>query len=541
MNKLTLDIYPEDCVGDSSAKHNYNALILDTTICNLSSQFFLVNNNFNSVFNDFQNNLPNFINFAKNFYNPNIYNIATAATQLLSSYWNQHEFSVHYPLNISDLNNLSCPTINQKENVLESLAFVFLTKNYPAIDFTKNTIANVVFFLYSVPVDPSDPSKLQTTQTSPEFSYTVRNMNVSIIRQDIHFGQGKIYRFQNTGKGEWKYFATTVGTSLSSVNNFVIPAPFPNPRILIPAPGQQTNRSKINITVDASTFNYDVYAAALGTGLYTQGYSDIYITIANNVTIGSTSSLVPALIVPSFSVTTTPAFGSSNPIQVGFYVGDTVTIINNGNIIGAGGNGGYGQSWGEILTPANDGKAGGDALFLHFPTNFTNTGLIAGGGGGGAGGYIGGINQNIFNPTMSIDNLFAGNGGGGGAGAVAGLGGAGGKGYDNINQIISNPTASTIRTNNISIVKSGILNGNVGNAANTNTAGKGGINSKYPSSNGGSGGALGVAGTSTGPLALFAGIPTQYSPKGGAAGNYINGKSYLFLTTKNGSTLGNAI
>ena len=60
MSNLTLEIYPSDCVGDSSAKHNYNSLVLDTTICNLSSQFFLVDNNFTTVFNDFSSNLSNF-------------------------------------------------------------------------------------------------------------------------------------------------------------------------------------------------------------------------------------------------------------------------------------------------------------------------------------------------------------------------------------------------------------------------------------------------------------------------------------------------
>ena len=50
---LTQEIYREDCVGDSSGKHNYNLLSLDTTICNLSSQFFISNNNFYTIFNDF--------------------------------------------------------------------------------------------------------------------------------------------------------------------------------------------------------------------------------------------------------------------------------------------------------------------------------------------------------------------------------------------------------------------------------------------------------------------------------------------------------
>ena len=525
MREITLEIYPEDCVGDSSAKHNYNSLALDTNICNLSSRYFLIDNNFNTIFNDFSSNLSNFINFANGFAHPEQYNLANAATNLLSSYWNQHEFSVHYPLNIFNVNGLSCPTINQKDDTLQSLANVFLNNNYPATTFTTNTVANVVFFLYSVPVDPVNPQNLQSSTTSPEFSYAVRNMNVSLIRQDIHFGNGKIFKFKNNGKGSWVYFRTDTGTALSSVNNFVITPPIPpRTRITIPSQGS-TTRSIINITVDKNVFNYDVYAEALNSGLYVSGYSDVYVTVTNQATIGSTSPLLPALLVSSVSVTQ----------KIGFVNGDTVSIINNGKIIGAGGNGGEGQNWGNTLTAANNGNNGGDAILLQFPANIENNGTIAGGGGGGAGGYIGITNQNTFDPTAPISKLFAGGGGGGGAGIVAGSYGNGGIGYSDVNQIYSK-VSGALQTTDLNLINSGTLNGANGNSGNSNTGGIGGNGA----ANGGSGGGLGENGTSTGPVEIFGGTSTQYPPKGGIAGNYINGKSYVNIVTE-GLLYGNII
>lgn len=528
MREITLEIYPEDCVGDSSAKHNFNSLVIDTNVCNLSSRFFLIDDNFNKTFNDFNNNLSNFVNFARGFSNPQRYNLANAATNLLSSYWNKHEFSVHYPLNIFSVNGLSCPTINQKDETLQSLANVFLNNNYPATTFTTNTIANVVFFLYSVPVDPSNPQNLQSTITSPEFSYAVRNMNASLIRQDIHFGNGKIFKFQNNGKGSWVYFRTDTGTPLSAVNDFVITPPTPpNKRIKVPLKGSAT-RSIINITVDNNVFNYDVYAEALNTGLYVAGYSDIYLNISNQATIGSTSPSLPSLLVSSVSVTQ----------RIGFVNGDTVSIINNGKIIGAGGNGGEGQNWGYSLTSSNNGKTGGDAILLQFPSNIENNGTIAGGGGGGAGGYIGLTNQNTFDPTQPISKLFAGGGGGGGAGIVAGSYGNGGLGYSNVNQIYSQVSGS-LQTTDLNLISSGALNGANGSNGSTNTGGNGGV-SGNGAANGGSGGGLGEPGTSTGPVALFGGTMTQYPPKGGSAGNYINGKTYLNLVAE-GLVYGNIV
>ena len=61
-DQLVYNISLNDCVGDSVSKHNYNVLSLDTAICNLSSAFFNVQNNYLSIFSDLCANIENFNN-----------------------------------------------------------------------------------------------------------------------------------------------------------------------------------------------------------------------------------------------------------------------------------------------------------------------------------------------------------------------------------------------------------------------------------------------------------------------------------------------
>jgi hypothetical protein len=100
----------------------------------------------------------------------------------------------------------------------------------------------------------------------------------------------------------------------------------------------------------------------------------------------------------------------------GFPSGTRITIINNGSIIGKGGDGGRGGREGDAVCQADicatGGQCGGDAILGASGVILTviNNGTIAGGGGGGGGGAGGGCS--------------AGGGGGGGAGIPAGAAGA---------------------------------------------------------------------------------------------------------------------
>lgn len=90
-----------------------------------------------------------------------------------------------------------------------------------------------------------------------------------------------------------------------------------------------------------------------------------------------------------------------------FAIGSKITVINNGKIIGNGGNGGV-----ILASESINGTDGANAISLHSPTTIINSigAMIAGGGGGGAGAT--GWYQAVVRCT-----------GGGGAGNVAGLGG----------------------------------------------------------------------------------------------------------------------
>jgi hypothetical protein len=118
---------------------------------------------------------------------------------------------------------------------------------------------------------------------------------------------------------------------------------------------------------------------ALLTG-YKAGKTRLTITVNSGVYLYSTSTATPALTIS------------------GFTAGDTITLINNGFILGMGGNGGDANGVFVILP----GSVGGTALNINYNISLTNNSYIAGGGGGGG----------------------ASSGGGGGGGAGGGQGGA---------------------------------------------------------------------------------------------------------------------
>lgn len=124
----------------------------------------------------------------------------------------------------------------------------------------------------------------------------------------------------------------------------------------------------INLTIPANTQNYNIFSAAGSPA----GIVHVTLIINAGVTVGSSNNSVAALETGTFAA------------------GSTITIINNGNIIGGGGNGGAGGSGWISVNPAirygSNGANGGPALSLHWPVTITNNGNIWGGGGGGGGG-----------------------------------------------------------------------------------------------------------------------------------------------------------
>lgn len=256
-------------------------------------------------------------------------------------------------------------------------------------------------------------------------------------------------------------------------------------------------RTAISLVVsNPDTFNYDVYTNRGPT--YVPGTSDITVTINPGVRIGSINPLDAlqgnpqggALVVPSqFSPT------------------DTIRIVNNGVILGKGGNGGVGL---VLAGPAQDGVTGGDAILTQRPVTIDNLGTIAGGGGGGGAAAPGGSYPATVprpprqgGPIVRTVNA-AGSGGGGGVGSTLGYGGPA--------QNVNGPGGNNGNTSQINPASSPIYVIGTGGAAATVPIGTIGA--------GGNGANLGQAGQNGNPS------PSSGSTQiglGGGAGRYIVG------------------
>jgi hypothetical protein len=148
------------------------------------------------------------------------------------------------------------------------------------------------------------------------------------------------------------------------------------------------SRFIFNDTITVNVADYDVRTAALAAGW------------DGNIPLAATITVLGGVYVYS-TTTTNPAFSYAN-----LPANTVVNLINNGSIIGKGGNGGTGLA---------NGSNGGPAIVLNsLPVFITNNGTIAGGGGGGGGGH---------DPFTGLAPSPANAGGGGGAG-----GGTGGNG-----------------------------------------------------------------------------------------------------------------
>lgn len=133
-------------------------------------------------------------------------------------------------------------------------------------------------------------------------------------------------------------------------------------------------RSPNAFTFTISSNQTNANLATLATSAGWNGTAALTATINSGVYISSNSTATPALTV-----------NGSFP--------NGVTLINNGYIVGMGGNGGSGASnGGYVYGNGMAGSSGGLALSVSSAVTINNTsGTIAGGGGGGGGGgaYLG--------------------------------------------------------------------------------------------------------------------------------------------------------
>lgn len=226
-----------------------------------------------------------------------------------------------------------------------------------------------------------------------------------------------------------------------------------------------------NQTISSNTTNYNLKSAAIAAGWDQVKKLKATITINAGVVVYSTS-------------TGTYAFDTGAT----FPSGTSLSVINNGTILGKGGGGGSSPDY-----PASGGAGGsaGPALRVQYALSMTNNNRIAGGGGGGGGG----------GPSAGGCDPWPGGGGGGGIGN-----GAAGSG------------------------------GNPGSAGSLTGTGGGGAGVGAPSSGGGGpGGSYGSSGSGGGSSYIRGG------GSGGAAGGAIVGVSlvtFVATGTINGSQTG---
>ncbi|GIV43233.1 MAG: hypothetical protein KatS3mg035_0356 [Bacteroidia bacterium] len=154
------------------------------------------------------------------------------------------------------------------------------------------------------------------------------------------------------------------------------------------------------LTVLNNTNNYSV-----STHLYQQ-----YPNAPTNSPVCVVTTVNPGVLVSSPNAAQ-PAFTTGN-----LPAGSIVGIINNGAIIGKGGDGGI--AYDPINNLTGNGTDGGHALYLTTKTAILNNGyLFGGGGGGGSAAFRLGFNLPLPSPLPNVFIGFAvGSGGGGGAG-----------------------------------------------------------------------------------------------------------------------------
>lgn len=257
----------------------------------------------------------------------------------------------------------------------------------------------------------------------------------------------------------------------------------------------KANAFPFNIASNTTNANLRSLAVAAG---WNQA-SNVIATINAGVTIYSTSTGTPALTI-----------NGSFPAGV--------SLINNGVILGMGGNGGNGANaypWysaGDSRNIGTAGTSGGLALSVSVAVSITNNNRIAGGGGGGGGGGAAHWSYGKAGESWA--------GGGGGGGGIN-FGSAGARGIGTGGSSPSNGTA-----------------GSAGTLTSNGGGGAGGNGSPTFGGAGGAGGSYGSSG-STGGNGTWTQSPGSGSAgqSGGAAGGAVAGNAnitWVATGTRNG-------
>jgi hypothetical protein len=201
-----IQIKKDDCVGDSVAIHNYNALTLDTKICNLSSTLFNITDNYLKYFQQYNNNISLLLSAYDEFNTNKIfrYKLADSATKLLSGYWNKHEFTVQLNTNISPIYSgvLIGTFLESDFESLCSACYDYVMTKFPPISFIPMTTAHVVAYYYTT-IQPNPTDSVQVLCNPPEFTNEQRTMRVDITKPSMMVSAVNVFSFSNLSKNNW--------------------------------------------------------------------------------------------------------------------------------------------------------------------------------------------------------------------------------------------------------------------------------------------------------------------------------------------------
>lgn len=234
-------------------------------------------------------------------------------------------------------------------------------------------------------------------------------------------------------------------------------------------------------SISSNQTNANLRTLALNAGW--NGVSKVIATINSGVYCSSNNTGIPGLTIN------------------GSFPGG-VELINNGFIIGMGGNGGVGAGYNNGNIAGSAGSSGGLALSVSSTISIANNGTIGGGGGGGGGGQGG---------RDDVAAYGGGGGGGGRSGTTNSSGGAGGQATGAFATTGGFGTSSAAGSGGNSVQKDYTYG-----IANSRTYKRGG--------NGGSWGAAGSSGANDGPTLNQASIG-PYS--GGGGGGAVSGNGNI--------------
>jgi len=202
-------------------------------------------------------------------------------------------------------------------------------------------------------------------------------------------------------------------TALISLNDSAVRNLAGVPSGAISMSNLQGKSNQFSFAISSNQTNANLRTLAVAAG-WNQA-SQLIATINSGITISSSSTGTPALTIN------------------GSFPGG-VQLVNNGTIIGRGGNGGNGANPNGSGT-GGAGGSGGLAVSVSSSVSINNIGRISGGGGGGGGG---GTQLNNYGKAGSY--YLSGGGGGGGIGVSSGGAGGASGGGGNVGQAGSGGT-----------------------------------------------------------------------------------------------------